>query len=208
MQPVTTQEASQKIKTTIQYFLQQCDYEYPSTPKDTKLRERMALEIAAWSVDLPGTFVDQVHETSCHFIETAYAHTTLEHRFFVARYCAYFVYADDLGGRCLDALIAFPRRFANGEQQLDPVLDRLAEMTRGAHELWTDVGASAIIAGTLDALTAFYIEYTTCGLVVKPEAVRYPDYVRLKSGIDPPFVACMFMRGWRDTAESYVQMLP
>nr|BDI63124.1 sesquiterpene synthase [Trametes versicolor] len=206
--PAITPEAIQEMKAIMQDFLQQCNYEDPSTPKDIELRERMALEMAAWSLDLPATFIEQVHETSCHFIETAYVHTTLEHRFFVARYCAYFLYADDLPGRCLDALIQFPRRFANREQQLDPILNRLAEMIRGAHELWTDVGASAIIAGTLDALTAFYIEYTTCGLAVKPQAVRYPYYLRLKSGIDPPFVAFIFMRGWRDTAESYVQMLP
>ncbi|OJT10385.1 hypothetical protein TRAPUB_13077 [Trametes pubescens] len=208
VQPAITPEAIQEIKETVQYFLQQCHYEYPNTPKDIALRERMALDIAAWNVDLPARFAEEVLETSCHFIETAYAHTTLEHRFFVARYCAYFVYADDLGTRCLDALRDFPRRFANREQQLDPILDRLAEMVRGAHKLWTDVGTSAIIAGTLDALTAFYIEYTTCGLAVKPGAVRYPDYLRLKSGIDPPFIAFIFMRGWRDTAESYVQLLP
>lgn len=81
-------------------------------------------------------------------------------------------------------------------------------MVRGSHHLWTDVGTNAIITGTLDALTAYYVESTTREMIVKPEAVRYPEYLRLKTGIDPPFIAFIFERGWRDTAESYIQALP
>ncbi|KAH9846345.1 terpenoid synthase [Lenzites betulinus] len=198
----------EETKNVIRDFLRQCNYTDLMTPPDLELRRRTTLEVASWEVGLPPTFAEKLVDTSCHFAETAYGHLPPEHVFFVARYTAYFLYADDLGDTHLDALREFPHRFVNAEQQLDPVLERLAAMIRGAHALWTDFGTSAILAGTIDALTAFYIEFTTCGMAVQPGAVRYPDYLRLKSGIDPPFVAFIFVRGWRSTAESYVQLIP
>ncbi|KAI0822026.1 terpenoid synthase [Trametes gibbosa] len=203
-----TKKGIEETKDIIRDFLRQSQYEDPRTPPDLELRRRTTDEVASWQVHLCPKFAQRLVETSCHFPETAYAHLTPEHRFFVSRYTAYFLYADDLGDSCLDALREFPRRFANGEPQLDSVLERLATMVRGAHTLWTDVGTSAIIAGTLDALTGFYIELTTREMAVQRWAVRYPVYLRDKSGINPPFVAFIFMRGWRPTAESYVQLIP
>ncbi|KAJ3013106.1 hypothetical protein NUW54_g1682 [Trametes sanguinea] len=72
----------------------------------------------------------------------------------------------------------------------------------------TDSGANSIAAGTLEAIAAFYTEFTIQNMIVKPGALRYPDHLRLRSGIDPPYIAFLFMRGWRDTSESYVQLIP
>ncbi|KAI0632035.1 terpenoid synthase [Trametes polyzona] len=209
-QVLMSDEYKAQIKDIMQDFLSQCNYEYPCTPPDIALRGRLRREVAEWDAGLNPKHAEKLVDTSCHFAETAYGHLSRDHCFFVARYTAYFIYADDFGGEParLNALREFSRRFANKERQLDPVLERLAEMVRGADALWTDVGASAIISGTLDALSGFYVEFTTQGMVVKPGAVRYPDYLRLKSGIDPPFIAFMFMRGWRSSVESYVQLLP
>ncbi|KAI0769049.1 terpenoid synthase, partial [Trametes elegans] len=192
----------------IRDFIERCGFQSPHSAVDSELRCHISDEVASWNVGLTAAHAEKVVDTSCLLTETAYAHTSPEHRYFVARYTAYFLYADDLGGRCVEALNQFPRLFAIAQAQLDPVLDRLAELIRGAHALWTDVGANAIITGTLDALTAYHIELTTRDMVVRPGAVRYPDYLRLRTGIDPPFIAFVFMRGWRATAQSYLQFVP
>ncbi|KAI0366894.1 terpenoid synthase [Pilatotrama ljubarskyi] len=199
--------AAQEIKATIAYFLKECKYGNPRTPLSPELREKTALEIASWGVRLPGNNAKKFADTSCRFAETAYAHLSPEHQFFVARYTAYFLYSDDLGSQHLEALGQFTRRFANGERQLDPVLERLAEMVKRSHELWTTFGSNAIITGILDAITAYYLEFTTRDMVIKPGAVRFPDYMRVRTGIDPPFIAFIFMRDWRSSPESYLQLV-
>ncbi|KAI0333771.1 terpenoid synthase [Cubamyces sp. BRFM 1775] len=198
----------QEIQSIMLNFLQGCRYENPTTPPDEELRHRMLLEVQSWEVELSPKHAQCFIETGSHFAETAYRHTSPEHRFYAARYTAYFLYADDLGQHHIEALKQFPRRFMTGEPQLDPILDRLVALVRCAHELWTDVGTDAIIIGTLEAISAFHLEFSTHDMVIKPGAVRYPDYLRLRSGIDPPFIAFVFMRGWRSTAESYLQLIP
>ena len=118
------------------------------------------------------------------------------------------MYVDDLGERNLDAVMRFTGRFAKGETQPDPVLNCLADLLRRSHELWTQYGSDAIIAGTLDAVTAMYIEYTAQNLVVKPTATRFPYYLRTRAGIGPPYIHFIFMKSWRATPESYLQLLP
>ncbi|KAI8986211.1 terpenoid synthase [Trametes punicea] len=198
----------QEIRSIMRTFLQGCRFEDAQSPRDVDLRHDIASEVASWDSGLSPARAAKLVDTSCYFTETAYAHTSPAHRRFITRYTAYFLFADDLGGQHLEALRQFPRRFANGERQLNPVLDRLAEMVKGAHELWTDIGTNSIITGTLEAITANYIEFSLRDMVMKPGALRYADHLRLRSGIDPPFIAFIFMRSWRETAESYVQLLP
>ena len=145
---------------------------------------------------------------SCVYAETTYGHTTHEHRYFIALYTACLMYVDDLGERNLDAVKQFTSRFAKGERQPDPILQRLAELLGRAHDIWTHFGADAIIAGTLDAVTAMYIEFTTQGMVVKSSATRFPYYLRTRAGLGPPYIHFIFMNDWRATPESYLQMLP
>ncbi|KAI0662064.1 terpenoid synthase [Cubamyces menziesii] len=204
----TVEDPDKEIRSIMLHFLQGCRYQNVSTPPDEELRHRMLMEVESWNVGLSSKHAECFIETGSHFAETAYRHTSPEHRFFAARYTAYFLYADDIGQHHVEALKEFPRRFMNGEPQLNPILDRLVNLVKSAHELWTDVGTDAIIIGTLEAISAFYLEYATHDMVIKPGAVRYPDYLRLRSGIDPPFIAFVFMRGWRDTAESYLQLIP
>ncbi|KAI0770508.1 terpenoid synthase, partial [Fomes fomentarius] len=145
---------------------------------------------------------------SCVYTETTYGHTTPEHRYFIALYTACLMYVDDLGERDLDAVMRFTGRFAKGEEQPDPVLNCLAGLLRRSHELWSQYGSDTIIAGTLDAVTAMYIEYTAQNLVIKPTATRFPYYLRTRAGIGPPYIHLAFMKSWRSTPESYLQVLP
>ncbi|EJF61095.1 terpenoid synthase [Dichomitus squalens LYAD-421 SS1] len=145
---------------------------------------------------------------SCVYAETTYGHTTHEHRYFIALYTACLMYVDDLGERDLDAVMRFTGRFARGEKQPDKILQRLAQLLGSAHDLWTQFGADAIISGTLDAVTAMYIEFTTKDMVVKPSATRFPYYLRTRAGLGPPYIHFIFMKEWRATPESYLQVLP
>ena len=147
-------------------------------------------------------------ETSCSFAETVYGHVPPAHRFYIALYTACVLYAEDLGGNDPEAVTQFARRLISGRKQLCPIFDRLADLLRDAHDYWTDVGADAVISSTLDGLSATSIEYATCGMEVAPGALRYPYYLRTRAGGGPQFTHFMFARSWRETPDSYLQLLP
>ena len=150
-----------------------------------------------------------VVDAACVYAETTYAHTTHAHRLFIALYTVCIMYVDDLGARQLDAVMRFTGRFARGEPQPDPVLECLAGLLRRAHELWNVYSADAIVAGTLDAVSATYVECTTQDtLVVAPDATRFPYYLRTRAGYGPPFIHFAFMGSWREAPDSYLQVLP
>ena len=162
----------------------------------------------AWKSGDSVEVIEKLVDPSCSFAETAYDHTSPEHLYYVALYTAVILYIDDHGGKHLDAIRQFAARFAQGKKQLSPALDTLVDLMRGAHRLWTDVGADAIIAGTFDAVTAMYIECTTQDMEIKPQATLYPYYLRTRTGICPPYIHFVFMKSWRDTTNSYLQMMP
>lgn len=120
------------------------------------------------------------------------------------------MYVDDLGARNLDAVIRFTGRFARGEAQPDPVLDCLAKLLRQrTYELWNVYSADAIIAGTLDAISAISLEHSAEDtLVITPGATRFPYYLRTRAGVGPPFIHFAFMGSWRDVPDTYLQILP
>ncbi|KAI0714027.1 terpenoid synthase [Cerioporus squamosus] len=196
------------VKDIIGDFLNHSSYKSPGTQCDVELRIKLKSELSLWPTDINPAVVLKILDGSCVYTETTYGHTTPQHRFFIALYTACLMYVDDLGERDLDAVMRFTGRFAMGKEQPNPVLNRLAGLLRQSHELWTQYGADAIIAGTLDAVTAMYIEYTAQDLVIKPSATRFPYYLRTRAGIGPPFIHFVFMQSWRPTPESYLQLLP
>ena len=147
-------------------------------------------------------------DTSCAIAEIAYGHTSPVHQHYIALYTTIMVYLDALDHKHLEAVRQFAARFTKGEKQLFPPLDTLVQLLQQAHELWISGGADAIVSGTIDAVTAMYTEYTTLHLNIKPGATWYPYYLRYRAGIAPPYIHFLFMKSWRPTTESYLQMVP
>lgn len=197
-----------ETQTIILDFLQRSKYILHSTPRNAVLRTSIIECLLSWqSADTEETLA-KFAETACDYTETGYGHLSPVHQHFVALYTAIILYIDDIGEQHLDAIKQFASRLTCGEKQLCPALNALVQLLRQAHELWTDVGADAIIAGTLDSVTAMYIENTTRDMEIKPKATLYPYYLRTRSGICPPYIHFIFMKHWRPTTKSYLQMLP
>ena len=153
-------------------------------------------------------FVQKFSVTGCDLANTIYGHTSPKHQYYIALYTACILYVDDLGSRHLDALAQFSRRLATGQKQLNPALDVLTDLLRQSYDLWPQVGADAIISGTLEAIAAMYIECTTGDMAITPQATWWPNYFRNRTGICPPYAHFNFMKSWRSTPESYLQLLP
>ena len=156
---------------------------------DPKLAERLS----AFGADLAGII---------------YTHTSPEHQRYIALYTACMAYADDVGSRHVEALAQFSRRFTTREKQLSPPLNFLADLLRKSYELWPEVGADTIISSTMIAITAMHVECTTGNVAVIPKATWWPNYFRTRTGFSLPYAHFSFMKGWRSTTESYMQLLP
>lgn len=178
------------------------------TPENARLRADLSEHIRSWTTDTNAATLEKIVDCGCAFTEAAYGHLSPKHQYYVAVYTASLLYIDDLGNCDLEGVKQFSGRLITGKKQLSPALESLAELMRSAYELWTDVGADAIVSGTMDSVLGMYIEHTTQDMEIKPQATWYPNYLRDKTGINPPFIHFIFMRSWRETAVSYLQMLP
>ncbi|KAI0822027.1 terpenoid synthase [Trametes gibbosa] len=196
------------MRDAIRDLLDRCAYRSPKSATDPELRRTLAAEVAEWDAGLSPAFLARSIDASCNYVETVYGHTPAAHRHYIALYTVCMFYADDLGEQDPAAVMAFTRRFVCGERQPNAVFECLAGLLRCAHTLWPQFGADSIVTGTLDALAANYIECTTRGMAVKALATRYPTYLRLRAGISAPFTHFLFSNSWRETTESYVQILP
>ena len=189
-------------------FLQRSNYRSPNSPQDAELRRKLTSEISSWTATVGPQMLGKMVETSCSYAETAYSHVSFDHRYYIALYTACMLYGEDLGSRDPAAIAQFARRLISGRPQLSPIFDRLGDLLRDAHLYWTDVGADAIISSTLDALTATFVEFATSEMEIAPAATRYPYYLRTRAGGGPQFTHFMFMRSWRETPDSYLQIIP
>ncbi|KAI0352673.1 terpenoid synthase [Trametes cingulata] len=198
----------EQIRQIITSFLARSDFRGTTCPHDKQLRAKLAAEIHSWTIHVEPQMLDKILETSCSYAETAFGHTSFEHRYYIALYTACMLYGEDLGEHDPDAVTQFGRRLVKGEKQLTPIFDCLAELLKQAHLYWSDVGADAIITGTVDALTATAIEFATTGTPIAPSALRYPYYLRTRAGGGPQYTHFIFMRSWRERADSYLQILP
>ena len=197
-----------QVTSIVKRFLRSYNYAPPHTQRDLDLRAQLAQECRGWSVEIEPRLLEKMIESSCSYAESAYHHTSPKHRYYIALYTACMFYAEELGDENPDAVAQFARRLIKGQRQVNPIFDRLADLLKDAHVYWTDVGADAIITGTVDALTATFIEFATASMPMAPSANRYPYYLRTRAGGGPQFTHFMFMREWRDTADSYLQILP
>ncbi|KAI1794775.1 terpenoid synthase [Ganoderma leucocontextum] len=154
------------------------------------------------------TFIQKLSVLSCDLATISYGHTSFEHQYYIALYNACLTYVDDLGHRHLEAVSQFSRRFVAGEKQLNPALDVLTDLLKQSYDLWPQVGADVIISGTLEGVTAMYVECTTGDMTVTPRAAWWSNYIRIKVGICPPYAHFNFMKSWRSTPDSYLLLLP
>ncbi|TBU31876.1 terpenoid synthase [Dichomitus squalens] len=175
-------------KALVRDFLDRLPYTAPCVPADSELRHEVADLIASWNAGL------------------SWNH---EHQRMVAIYTACLTLADDLGHHNMEALGQFVGRFTRGEPQLHPALDCLVKLLGTLHEFCPRINADAIIASTVDSVSAMYVEVLSQGDVISPFATKYPFYFRLKTGIAPAYAHLNFTKSWGDDVGTYyLQLLP
>ena len=69
--------------------------------------------------------------------------------------------------------------------------------------------SESILTATLEGLTGEYIEFTMKGQAVPPDALRYREWLRLRTGVSLGFVHLNFTKDReRQTGSEYLYMIP
>ena len=189
--------------------MNQSGWKARNPPEDDALRTDIAHEIKCWNAYSDPNAIEILADSSCSFVERAYGFTSPEHRRFSALYTACCLHVDDTGNLVtVDATRKFGGRFIRGEPQGIAALDTLAALLGEAYVLLTEVSADSFVTCTIDAISARGIEHDTQDMKIIPNATRWPEYFRSRTGFCSSYAHLMFMRSWRETPESYLQLIP
>lgn len=140
--------------------------------------------------------------------EASYGHLPEPYLHYAALYSCFFFYADDFAEKNPDRIKDFHLRFLRAQPQDDPVLDKYAEHLRNAYDLFPQVAANMIVSGSLEFLTATYIETTTKDLKLSNHATPYPWFLRSRSGVGVVYGHMAFPKSETYDVRSYIQLAP
>ncbi|KAM0264870.1 hypothetical protein ACHAQJ_000386 [Trichoderma viride] len=112
----------------------------------------------------------------------------IEYQVMVAHLTIFFFHADDLLDSKPEALRQLQFNIATGQPLGDPVLEwYVHEIIPRLWQTFHPHVASMIVTACYDFINGVGIESLTAGRDVKPEAPRYPDWLRFKTGLSPMY---------------------
>ncbi|KAI0670935.1 terpenoid synthase [Trametes maxima] len=207
--PIPTSDDIAQAKDILRDFLLRLGYKSPCTSPDAEIRAIVTSEIISWNIGLSSDAIELLMDAGCTIAESAYAHTPRQHRILIAIFTTYWLYIDDVANHRGEDLAEFGRYFIRGQKQPHPVLQRAALQLLEMHEYYPRIGADSIVISSLDAFVGMYIEHASKDTLISPGATKYPYFLRLKTGLVPPYGHFNFPKGWRDPADQrYLQLLP
>lgn len=112
----------------------------------------------------------------------------LEYQVMVAHLTIFFFHADDLLDTKPDALRYLQLNICTGQPLGDPVLEwYVHEIMPRLWKIFHPTVASMIVTACYDFINGVGIEGLTVGRQVKPQAPKYPDWLRFKTGLSPMY---------------------
>ncbi|KAG8914391.1 hypothetical protein FRC01_004098 [Tulasnella sp. 417] len=206
--PLPPKTSNQDIKRVIEDFLLAIEYRPRYTQPNDALRQFLNAEIKSWNVPVDQKLLTKLTQSAAVLAETSYGHLPQPYLHYAALYSCFFFYADDFAEKNPDRIKEFPLRFLRGQGQDDPVLDKYAEHLRNAYTMFPQVAANMIVSGSLEFLTATYIETTTKDLKLSSHATPYPWFLRSRSGVGVVYGHMAFPKSDTYDFKSYIQLAP
>ncbi|KAG8943206.1 hypothetical protein FRC04_003169 [Tulasnella sp. 424] len=206
--PVQPTSPNDDIRRVIDDFLLAIDYRPRRTRPNAALRQFLSAEIQSWNVPVDQKLLTKLTQSAAILAETSYGHLPEPYLHYAALYSCFFFYADDFAEKNPDRIKDFHIRFLRGQPQDDPVLDKYAEHLRNAYDMFPQVAANMIVSGSLEFLTATYIETTTKDLKLSIHATPYPWFLRSRSGVGVVYGHMAFPKSETYDVQSYIQLAP
>ncbi|KAH9478367.1 Monoterpene synthase 25 [Psilocybe cubensis] len=87
----------------------------------------------------------------------------------------------------------------------DKVLNDLRRCLADAYRLWDDIPANGITVSGLESVNGCLIEKLLCGMPISPDAGRWPDFLRLKTGAGHAYAYMIFPKELGVEVATYIQ---
>ncbi|KAF8188986.1 isoprenoid synthase domain-containing protein [Pholiota molesta] len=127
-------------------------------------------------------------------------------RIFISIYTAFITYIDDAYTEDSKGVSVFTEQFIRREKQLDPVLDGFASFLLSIPDYYGPVEGNIILATTLNFISSMILDIQTQGIKVSLHATRYPEFMRLMSGLAPTYMIMAFAPIF--PVQTYIQCIP
>ncbi|KAF5311046.1 hypothetical protein D9619_007675 [Psilocybe cf. subviscida] len=213
------QVSPQNIRQVILALLSHCEVPYAIKPYDQFLHDRClgVCEERGYPGIGSGYGSDQVHgepsllpflPTGVWLAAEAYGHlkSDLPRLIYIALYTAFITYLDDLFKRDVESVALFGQRLIRGERQGHHVLDGLAHAMNDAETQFGRTAANIIIYDTLGYMNSLLIDHETQEVNLSRDALGFPTYMRLLSGVPSCFAVFIFPPDM--PLLSYIQSIP
>ncbi|KAF8586479.1 terpenoid synthase [Ramaria rubella] len=172
-----------------------------------KLEEAMREEMDAR--DIRCEQLEKTLHLAASLIEVGYHGCDFEEKKNIALLCWYHLYVDDRAARDITHISVFEQRFVCGQQQLDPVLNALADVLRKMWKQYEPLCANLIVGSTCDLLTSQCIEPRLEILApICDMPGRFPWFMRDRSGAGVAYAAMIFSRSAKVDIMKYIQAIP
>ncbi|KAF7790953.1 hypothetical protein EIP86_001912 [Pleurotus ostreatoroseus] len=145
--------------------------------------------------------------TSVHLGAMSYGHTSIDVQCHIALYSYLLLVLDDLEIPTL-ALDEFSSRLCAGMPQLHPVLTALNENLSRMSDYYPPYTSQSILISTFQFINACAFERTTSSMALHPDAVMFPGYKRIRSGVGEAYIFFAWDKFRFPDITVYVQIVP
>jgi hypothetical protein len=117
-------------------------------------------------------------------------------------------YVDDMASRQVDSFSSFQQCFLRNKPQLNPVLDAFAGLLLHMCDQYDTITANSILSATFEFVNSTCIEPDIETLSLVQGAVRFPLFLRDRTGVSASFALMLFPEANNIRVMDYIQALP
>jgi len=155
-----------------------------------ELEAAMRAETQARGIQSP--WLEKNVHLAANLIELAFHECTFEEKRNIAIFNWCIIYIDDASTKNVAPFAAFQQRFLRGLPQLDPVLDMFASILVAMCDQYETLSANFILSATFEFINATCVEPAIEALPILPGAVRFPSFLRDRTGLGVPYALMAF----------------
>lgn len=174
---------------------------------DPEVEKRVRQEIAGWNV---GTTSPDLYEkhiiTGVHVATMFYSYCHTDIQVLTALYSFLIAMTDDFDVST-EAMEEFSSRLCTGQEQLHPVLDRMAMILGRMPQYYSPYAAQSIVVSTIQFINATAFDKNTETMTPCEGAQSFVDYKRLRSGIGEAYGFFAFDKFTFPDISTHVQVI-
>ncbi|KXN80727.1 Trichodiene synthase [Leucoagaricus sp. SymC.cos] len=180
------------VRTVVTEFLSKCKHSahIPYTADAAIFERECCVEAYRRGYDM--SYLTKHLHVGILVSNATYFYQSNELKLYIAYYTGLMLCVDDNFDYQADGIIHFMERYQRGEHHPSQVLQNIADLLAETSSFFDPVATNLIMCASFSFMNAMVIEHITAGMKLPSEAKRYPDYLRLFSGLSKAYSTFIF----------------